>query len=87
ADLIAKEKGAPGNWYVALSNGNSFQPQHTWLSGWAVVSSAYQFHVADVDGDHRADLIAKERSGAGNWYVALSNGNSFHPQGEPLLAH
>ncbi|WP_429650428.1 N,N-dimethylformamidase beta subunit family domain-containing protein, partial [Skermanella aerolata] len=80
ADLIAKEKNQPGNWDVALTDGHMFHPQPTWLSGWASASAAYDLFAADVNGDGRADLIAKEKGAPGNWYVALSNGNSFHPQ-------
>ena len=80
SDLIAKEKVSPGNWYVALSDGQSFQPQPTWLTGWAVESAAYDLFAGDVNGDGKADLVAKEASGPGNWYVALSDGSSFKPQ-------
>lgn len=80
ADLIAKEKNSPGNWYVACSNGTTFIPQPTWLSGWAVVSDAYNLFAADVTGDGKVDLIAKEKGAPGNWYVAASNGSSFVPQ-------
>jgi FG-GAP-like repeat len=84
ADLVAKEKNAPGNWYVALSTGTSFQPQPSpWAGGWAVASSAYDLFVTDVNGDSRADLVAKEKNAPGNWYVALSTGTSFQPQPSP----
>ena len=83
ADLIAKEKNAPGNWYVALNTGANFVPQPSpWLSGWAVVSEAYNLFVTDVNADGRADLIAKEKNDPGNWDLASSNGRSFIPQSE-----
>jgi hypothetical protein len=85
ADAIAKEKNPPGNWYVSLSTGSSFLPQPTWLSGWAVASDAYKLFIADVTGDGRADLIAKEKNPPGNWYVARSTGAQFTPQAVPAL--
>ena len=87
ADLIAKEKNAPGLWYVAINQDNSFQPKpFPWLSGWAVVSEAYNLFVADVNADGRADLIAKEKNAPGNWYVALNTGANFVPQPSPWLS-
>ncbi|QSQ19039.1 VCBS repeat-containing protein [Pyxidicoccus parkwayensis] len=81
ADLVAKERNAPGAWYVAINDGSHFVPATTaWRTNWAVVSSAYDLFVADVNGDDRADLIAKERSAPGNWYVARNTGIDFEPQ-------
>jgi hypothetical protein len=88
ADLVAKERNTPGNWYVAISDGTFFRPEPApWLSGWAVVSAAYDLFVADVNGDERADPVAREKGGPGNWYVAPSTGSSFVPQVEPMLKH
>ncbi len=87
-DLIAKEKHAPGLWYVARNNGSSFQPEATaWLGGWAVESDAYDLFVANLTGDNRADLVAREKGPPGNWYAAWSDGTSFQPQATPMLAH
>ncbi len=86
ADLIAKEKRSPGNWYVATSTGTTFAPQPRALGGWAYPSSAHELFVADVNGDGRADLIAKEKRSPGNWYVATSTGTTFAPQRRPFLA-
>ncbi|MBZ4377483.1 VCBS repeat-containing protein [Corallococcus sp. AS-1-6] len=81
ADLVAKERTAPGTWYVALSTGSQFVPaSSSWLTGWAVSSSAYDLFVADVDADGKADLVAKERTGSGLWYVALNTGSGFTAQ-------
>ena len=85
-DLIAKERAPPGKWYVALGDGASFQPQpQPWLTGWALASAAYDLFVVDVNGDGKADLVAKERGDPGNWYVALSDGSSFKPRPQPWL--
>jgi uncharacterized protein (TIGR03437 family) len=86
ADLIAKEKNLPGGWYVALSDGTKFAPQRSaWLTGWAVYSDAYILMIGDCNGDGKSDLIAKEKSFPGIWYVALSEGTSFRPQGVAWL--
>jgi hypothetical protein len=78
ADLIAKEKNSPGLWYVALSNGSSFVPASTeWLSGWVVVSEAYDLFVADVNDDGKADLLARGKNLPSKWDVARSDGSSF----------
>ncbi|MBU8898321.1 VCBS repeat-containing protein [Corallococcus sp. M34] len=86
ADLIAKEKNSPGNWYVARNTGTGFLAQPTALSNWAVSSADHDLFVADVNGDHRADLIAKERTGDKNWKVALSTGLEFQAQTTPWLS-
>jgi hypothetical protein len=75
-DLLRKQLYSPGNWDVALSTATSFSAAGTWLTGWAVVSSAYNLMVADVNGDGKDDLIAKEAT-TGTWYVALSSGSGF----------
>jgi len=77
ADLITKE--SVGSWYVALSNGSSFTYQPSWLSGWAITSSAYNLLTGDFNGDGKTDILAKEQT-TGTWYVALSNGSSFVAQ-------
>lgn len=84
ADLIAKEKSPPGNWYVALSNGSSFQPQPApWLTGWAMASDDFDYLTADLNGDRKTDLIAKDRKEPGEWRVAISTGFAFQPHSEP----
>ena len=80
ADLVAREKRRPGNWYVATSNGTTFAPQPVALRGWPVGGGAHELFVADVSGDGRADLVAREKRRPGNWYVATSNGTTFAPQ-------
>jgi hypothetical protein len=58
--------------YVRLSNGRGFDPATPWTT-W---STAYDFQLADVNGDHRADLIG--RSGT-DIQVGLSTGTGFAP--------
>jgi hypothetical protein len=73
-DLIAKQTNN-GNWFVANSNGSSFSSAGQWLSGWAV-GTGYNLFSDDVNGDGKADLIAKNKFN-GDWFVATSNGSSF----------
>ncbi len=80
-DIIAKEK-TTGNWHVALSTGTSFGPAGQWISGWAI-GQGYDLLMADVNGDFRVDLIAKEKT-TGSWHVALSTGTSFSSAGQWL---
>ncbi len=63
-----------GDWYVALSNGSTFNNYSKWLSGHGS-GSASQF-LADVNGDGKADAIAYFSS-AGNWNVSYSDGSKF----------
>ena len=81
ADLVA-QGGAPdddhGQIYVALSTGTGFS---MWTSISTVrVSNTAKVWLADVNGDHQADLVAQ--GGApdddhGQIYVALSTGTGF----------
>jgi predicted metal-dependent phosphotriesterase family hydrolase len=81
ADLVA-QGGAPdsdhGQIYVALSTGTGFS---MWTSVSDVrVSNTAKVWLADVNGDHKADLVAQ--GGApdddhGQIYVALSTGTGF----------
>jgi len=85
ADLIAKQKSS-GSWVTALGNGGTFTHHALALTGWADESVAdYHLFVEDVNGDGKVDLIAKEKSDPGYWYIAIGNGNAFIPQGTPLL--
>ncbi len=89
ADAIAYFSGGglAGNWYVALSEGNKFGGYSLWIDGHGSGSSN-QF-MADVNGDGRADAIVVFVTGglAGNWYVALSNGNSFNGYSQWTSGH
>ena len=38
----------------------------------------------DVNGDGKMDLIAKEKTPAGSWSVAIGTGAAFVPQSQPL---
>lgn len=86
ADLIAKQKSPPGNWYVAINTGSVFQPQPSpWLTGWAMASDDFDYFAVDLNGDRKADLIAKDRKAPGDWHVALNTGFAFQPQLLPWM--
>lgn len=63
-----------GDWYVALSNGKTFNAFSQWTSGHGIGSNSQ--HVGDVDGDGKVDSIVFFAN-RGDWYVAPSNGNGF----------
>ena len=78
ADLIAR---GPKGILVSLSNGNGFQQTSLWTasfsdaSGWGNDVSNYgAIHLGDVNGDGKADIIARANDGV---HVLLSNGQGF----------
>ena len=80
ADIVPVDT-ASGTAYVALSTGTQFVPTSTaWLTGWA--AGNYTMLLADVTGDQRADLIAKDNT-SGDWFVAPSNGTALRPRAPP----
>ena len=68
-------------WYVALSNGETFDSPTLWLgnqdspSGRTFNDSAGYHFVNDFNGDGLADYLWNHLG----WYVALSNGAGFEP--------
>ncbi|MFN8075712.1 MAG: trypsin-like serine protease [Kineosporiaceae bacterium] len=75
-DLAVFTRGGAGDVYVALSTGSSF------------VGTAVKWHdsftygsefpaIGDFNGDRKDDIAVFTRGGAGDVYVALSNGSSF----------
>jgi hypothetical protein len=66
-----------GKWYVATSNGGSFNGPSVWAAGHG--SGSQQQFLADVNGDGKDDAVVYFNTGSllGNWYVALSNGTYF----------
>ena len=80
ADIVAR--GNRGI-YVALSKGQSFAPSVLWDSvnyrddnGWLPEYYSTTLQCGDVDGDGKADLVARGRLGI---YLSLSTGHSFGP--------
>ena len=63
---------------VALSNGTSFLPKQTWISGWG---TGRQLLLGDFNADGRTDILAYD-SAAGDWFVATSDGQRFVDQGQ-----
>jgi len=73
------------HWYVALSNGDGFDPPTIWLSDSDAPtgSTVHPTHptlqyVADFNGDGRTDYMYRHWPNP-NWYVAVSNGSGFNP--------
>ena len=81
ADVVSRYSGTPeltGDVYVALSSGSHFAFSGRWTYG---VVAGYVLHFADVDGDHRADVVMHYMGPnplyAGNVYVMFSTGTQF----------
>jgi len=77
-DLIAFTRGTTPRVFVALSTGTGFGAPQQWSSFFCRNGEVCK--VADVNWDHRADLVAFRHRPIGNpngVYVALSNGSSF----------
>lgn len=68
---------ATGDWYVALSSGSGFWPPTLWAQDEGNLNSSTDQFVADVNGDHMADVITWTAS-TGNWYVDESSGSGFY---------
>jgi RHS repeat-associated protein len=64
---------ASGTIKVALSNGTSFLPKETWLSG---VKDGNQISLGDFNSDSRADILIFDNVN-GTWSVSLSDGSKF----------
>lgn len=79
-DDIALVHQPTGEWWVALSNGSSFQPSqgykyNVWLKPWSI-GTHQQFTGMDVNNDGLCDIVSydpKERS----FQAVLSNGQYF----------
>lgn len=79
ADIIGRNANGV---HVALSTGFGFTKEEVWSNefsdqkGWGSEKYSSTIRWADVNGDHKADLIIRSRDGI---RVALSNGNGFEP--------
>ncbi len=64
-------------WYVALSNGNSFNSGQLWCPDFG--DKGDKWYVGDFNGDGKTDvtLTRKINSTTQRWYTRLSNGNAF----------
>jgi hypothetical protein len=67
-ELVARDENT-GYWWLTDVNGN-----HAW-GAWAPEAGWRNVQVADVNGDHKADILG--RTSYGEWWLALSEGNSF----------
>lgn len=70
SDVMARQNG---EWWVALSNGTSFNDETNWVT-WSTTNWVDVF-LADVDNDRKADLVTRNSNSV--WYVAKSNGSAF----------
>jgi hypothetical protein len=84
ADLVARGGPVPvgksGYMYVSLSNGTGF-PDWTWCTTARMLNDSDSMWLADMNGDKKADLVARGGPGAGGnegyTYISLSNGTGF----------
>ncbi len=75
-DLVVFDRGPVGKVFVALSRGTDFfGGQGVWHNGYCV--GEQQCEVADVNGDHKADLVVFDNGTVGHVFVALSRGTDF----------
>jgi hypothetical protein len=77
ADAVAGYANAasssPGEWWVALSQGNRFGPPNRWAT---LRLAGDQLLLGDVNGDGKADAVVAALA-TGTWWVAFSNGGGF----------
>jgi hypothetical protein len=86
-DLVARYSGPTaghtGDIEVAISSGSGFTYSGRWAYGY---SAGYDMYFADVNGDGKADLVARyggpNSSIAGNVYVMRSTGAGFSWNGQ-----
>jgi hypothetical protein len=74
ADAVTLDPSNGWTW-VAVSTGGRFGMPSLWSAN-GTMPNATRYFLADVNGDHRADLVAYSAS-SGSWYVMLSTGTSF----------
>ena len=75
-DFIAR--GGNGGWDVNMSNGSTYSQTLSFSTSYSDAngfSSGNHFFVADVNGDHKGDLLV--RNANGTFDVWLSNGSNF----------
>jgi hypothetical protein len=81
ADVVEFVQGSSGTVYVALAGTNGFLPKTVWSDYFCTASEVCD--VGDVDGDHRADVVAYNPNG---WvWVALSGESDPERFGYPRV--
>ncbi len=76
-DLVGYD-AASGSLYAALSDGAKFTVQNWGTLGGPVNGPIYDLQAADINGDGKADMVA--RCFNGDWYVARSDGSKFNTE-------
>ena len=82
-DVATFTRGGAGDVFVALSDGTKFEPAALWHNTFCFGNEIPA--VGDFNGDGKDDVATFTRGGAGDVFVALSDGRSF--VGNAILWH
>jgi hypothetical protein len=78
-DIATFTRGDTADVYVALSDGTKFGASSVWHNHFGIGSEVV--NAGDFNGDGRDDIVTFTRGGAGDVYVALSDGTKFNGDG------
>ena len=76
SDVIAMDDST-GEWYVSIGNIDGTLNDPTVWSTWLIPAGYIDPQVGDINGDGRDDLITRDATGNGRWYVSMSTSGGF----------